>query len=154
MVVNATIYDDKTSLIKWQDVKDGVSVEFSAWSNIDWSLFVGFNEFEARGFKFTYLMVHSHAAQDSNIPKELPLLSNGGARYMLIQGDESVDTSMEFMEGIHELYEAESEYLIAAHKKREIERLQKAEELRQNPTQSKDIIINSWAGKNSSPKIR
>ena len=80
------------------------------------------------------------------IPK-LPNLAEKGARYMVIKGDETNERAMEFIEAIHDLYEAEKPHLIAAYHELEKNHAlwrEKQEELRKNPPPKPDLTINFW----------
>ena len=66
---------------------------------------------------------------------------------MVIQGDETNERAMEFIEAIHDLYAAEKPRLIAAYLEREKNHViwrEKQEELRKNPPPKPDLTINFW----------
>lgn len=155
-MVFATIYDRHTTHLSWWH--DGE--KFEAYSNVDWNYLGGFASFEGRGKRYSMLLLSSNASvnkaernhQRHKIPDlpKLPELANRGAAYMVVKGDESNDGAMEFMEAIHDLYEAEKPRLVAAYLEREKNRKIRAEkeaELRKDPPPKPDIIVNYWRKK-------
>jgi len=158
--VSATIYDRKTTYVRWWHEGQ----EYTAYSNVDWNFLGGFHEFEGRGKRYTMMLFSGNATTEQlekeiqagyriampQLPK-LPDLRTQGASYMMVKGDEKNDDAMEFIEAIHDLYESEKIPLKTAWRERiknkKIREL-KEKELRENPPPKKDIIINFWEIKN------
>lgn len=164
VTVSATIYDRRATHLKvWSH--DGEQREpVEAWSNADWNFLGGFASFEGRGQSFTFLMFPGNSsietlrqAQRRNpeivvpeIPKELPRYRQSGARYVVMNHEEvKNEDALEFLEAIHDLYEAEKPTLVRAYRQREIQRKRRAEELRLNPPKPEDIEISFWNNKSS-----
>lgn len=79
------------------------------------------------------------------IPKELPRYRQSGARYVVMNHEEvKNEDALEFLEAVHDLYEAERPALVQAYHKREEYRKKRAEELRLNPPKPKDIEVSFW----------
>ena len=141
--VYATTYDGLATRVRWHHEGQ----EFVAWSNVDWKYLVGFSSFEGRGKRYDFMLLHTLSAAEGVTIPGLPSLAEKGARYMVVKGDESNDSAMEFIEAIHDLYEAEKVQLKGAYQKRQsnlrIREAQK-EAQRQNPPAKPDVIINYW----------
>lgn len=162
-VVSAKVVDGKATLVEWWSMVSGEKARHSCWSNLDWRDLEGFHNFEGRGRAFTFLpFVQGVSTADlqklreagreveiPEIPAALPALDGegGGARYLMVSGDEGDEGAMEFMETIHALHDAEKARLAAARAEREKNRLireAEQEELRKNPPPKKDIRIQYW----------
>ena len=141
--VYATTYDGLATRVRWHHEGQ----EFVAWSNVDWKYLVGFSSFEGRGKRYDFMLLHTLSAAEGVTIPGLPSLAEKGARYMVVKGDESNDSAMEFIEAIHDLYEAEKVQLKGAYQKRQsnlrIREAQKEAQL-QNPPAKPDVIINYW----------
>lgn len=162
--VSATIYDHKTTYVRWWNGK----VEYACYSNVDWNHLGGFHEFEGRGKRFSMIMFSANTTAETlekelkagyrnslpNIPK-LPTLSERGAAYMVVKGDENNDEAMEFIEAIHDLYDEHRTNLTTAWRERKKnQRIQqkKNEELRKNPPPKPPIVVNWTLRKNGIDK--
>ena len=158
--VSATIYDNKTSYVRWS--VDGKW--YACYSNVNWQQLSGFTEFEGRGKRFNIILLTANASTKDmkremaqgyrnslpDIPK-LPRLATHGARYTVVEGDETNDAAMEFMEAIHDLYDEHREVLVEKWREREKNYkiyLRKQEALRRNPPPKKDVVVNYWRKKN------
>ncbi len=157
--VSATIYDHKTTHVRWW--YEGK--EYAVYSNVDWNHLGGFHEFEGRGKRYNMFLLSGNVDTEQlqkeikagyraslpDIPR-LPLLAERGAAYMVMKGDEENDAAMEFIEAIHDLYDEHRPELMKAWRERKKNHhiyLRKQEELRLNPPPKKDIIINYWKKK-------
>lgn len=155
-MVSATVYDHRVTLLRWSHGGE----EFSAWSNVDWNHLGGVVSFEGRGKEYTMTLLSSNVSllklkqqrrkgEKVSIPEipKLPRLAKRGARYMVIKGDETNDGAMEFIEAVHDLYDAEKVRLVRAYHERERNRIireRKEAASRNNPPPKKDAIINYW----------
>lgn len=154
--VSATIYDHKTTYVRWWNDKN----EYACFSNVDWNHLGGFHEFEGRGKRYNMFLFTGNLTMEQlrkereagyrttlpEIPK-LPLLAEKGPSYMVVRGDEENDAAMEFIEAIHDLYAEHREELARKRLEREKNHqlyLKKQQELRDNPPPKPDIIINYW----------
>ncbi len=152
--VSATIYDHKTTYVRWWNGKE----EYACYSNVDWNHLGGFHEFVGRGKRFSMILFSANssikqmredkrAGYRNSLPKipSLPNLATHGARYMVIKGDEGNDDAMEFIEAIHDLYDENKAALVKAWQERkknhEIYR-RKQEALRRNPKPKPPLVIN------------
>lgn len=147
-MVSATVLDHGKTLVKWWHKEE----PFEAWSNVNFNYLGGFHEFEARGKKYNFVMglgnvnSASPAAAELDSP-ELPTLLEKGPVYMLVVGDAENDEAIAFMEALHDLYEAEENRLIEAHRLREAARKKKEKELAENPPEEEeDVVIHYWFG--------
>lgn len=156
--IYATVYDEQRSYVKWNH--DGRKHE--AWSNTNFNLLEGFHSFEGRGKTYNFFIIIGDSTMEdlekaragegdkSRLP-EIPDFTELDQReypaYILMKGDAGDTSSLEFIEAIHDLYEAEYDRLFAAcverKKNREMQN-KKAEELRNNPPPKPDIIVNYW----------
>lgn len=154
-MVYATVYDENVTHVTWQHEGE----PYEVWSNINWAYLEGFSQFEARGQHFGLFLLVSHASSKESLkdlrklkkqgasvkPPEipsLPSLKKDGPRYELMLGNSGSDSPMVFIEGIHDLYEAEQVRLLAAHEARKINAKLRAA----NPpvAQKPDRTINFW----------
>ncbi|MEN8738129.1 MAG: hypothetical protein ABF337_12855 [Akkermansiaceae bacterium] len=158
-IVSATVYDHKTTHVRWWNGKE----EYACYSNVDWNHLGGFHEFEGRGKRFNMILFSANASTARmrkeveagyrnslpEIPK-LPALAAKGAAYMVVKGDEDNEEAMEFMEAIHDLYDANRAELVSAWREREKNHklyLKQREEQERNPPPKPDVIINYWKEK-------
>lgn len=156
--VFATIYDHRTTLLHWTHQGEN----FTAWSNVDWNHLGGFPTFQARAKRYSMLLLTSNYSTAQlqkeqragylnslpDIPKLPPLTQ--GARYTITEGDTSNEEAMEFIEAIHELYDAHKKELARAYQGRlknwKIQQI-KREQLRKNPSPKPPLVINYWKEK-------
>ena len=154
--VSATIYDHKTTYVRWQNGKK----VFAAWSNVNWNHLGGFENFEGRGKLYNMSLFSSNVSTNPsraelwagarmNPPKipPLPSLDEKGASYMMVVGDESDDSAMEFIEAIHDLYEAHRPILEEAWNERRdnnLAHLERQRRLRNNAPDKPDETVNYW----------
>lgn len=155
--VSATVVDRRATLVEWWSFNGDATKKLRAISNINWTLLQGFVSFEARGEQFTFMHFPSsvdtrelhrlkrngHEVVIPQIPEYLPSIING-ARYVMLEGDESDDNAMEFMEAIHELYDVEKRRLVKAHRMRNINRRIRARQLRRNPPPKENVTVYYW----------
>lgn len=156
-MVYATTYDDSLTYVRWNH--DGRL--HGAWSNANFKLLEGFVSFEGRGKQFTFMMLNGassmeqlRAASADGNRYDLPeivdfteLKAKNYPAYMLMEGDNKDKAAMDFIEAIHDLYEAEYQRLVAAQAERQKNRAIRAieeEQLRLNPPPKPDVTVNYW----------
>jgi hypothetical protein len=76
-------------------------------------------------------------------PPNPPAFPNGPATFQVF-GDSPAPEALVPIQSLHDLYNQKKAELLAAYQGREQARLQKEEELRLNPPQPQDIILNFW----------
>jgi len=157
-IVSATVYNHEATLVRWWVPKDGRQQLFEAWSNVNWNHLAGMSSFERQGREFTYLLLHSNQPLKAEkrhrrgalrivpnrIPKNLPGLDETGPNYIVVSGDEDNEKAMKFIEGIHDLYANNRNFLEKNYLKRERARMQRLEELRINPPKTRDLKLYFW----------
>ena len=158
--VSATIYDHRISHVRWWHEGE----EYAVFSNVDWNHLGGFHEFVGRGKRYNMFLFsgnvstrqlrkeikEGYRSSQPDLPK-LPQLSERGAAYMMVKGDEKNDAAMDFIEAIHDLYDEHRDKLVKASREREKNRqayLKRQEQLKNNPPPKPDVIINYWKKKN------
>ncbi|MDB4354252.1 hypothetical protein N9Z02_03005, partial [Akkermansiaceae bacterium] len=129
-MVHAIIYDQQTSFVTWSTYSGNKKENFSCWSNINWSYLQRLHKIQSDRGNFSFMLLSQNssieslkerkaAGEDINVPvvpPELTPLKEGGARYLLTIGDENLESpALEFIESVHELYDAEKRQLVNAH---------------------------------------
>ena len=157
-VVSATVYGNQVSVVSWWSTNVGEEQKYTCFSNIDWNHLNGFHKFQGQGREFTFLLLQSsgsleelRAAQEKG---EIPVLPRGvnqlagigvgAARYMMIAGDENNDPAMDFIEAIHETYDAEKPALVLAQNQRDLEMQERRRQIQAERDNPKDVVIRYW----------
>jgi hypothetical protein len=134
----------RATLVRWWHE----GKEFAAWSNVDFRYLNGFSGFKARGSTYHMILgVCSVNPETYRVPPGLPSLEEAGAVYALVKGDETNEGALDVMEALHELYDAEEDYLIDAYRLREETRLSKDAEPEVSPPKPQDRVIYYWRSK-------
>ena len=146
-VVSATIFEDKTSLLRCWSTDGGQAL--TVHSNCNWNIFMGQQTFQDRDTQYSFILLPGTASSssenaDSNVPngapKGLPAIRQSGAKYMVIEGTEQ-DEILDFLEAVHQRYDREKRTLIRAHRQQKRKARQRAHRLRVNPPKPKDVVI-------------
>ncbi|MEJ6581049.1 MAG: hypothetical protein QNL33_15930 [Akkermansiaceae bacterium] len=146
-VVSSITYPGKGTKVRWWSTSKGENTAYECWSNVDWKNLGGFHRFESSSQSFTFMMFHqvSQNLKKEETPPNLPGITQG-ARYMVIAGDEENDAAMDFIEGLHEIYDLRGQDLKIAAANREIaaerRRIEKKQDA-ENPSVKK-IEVNFW----------
>lgn len=165
-VVSATVYDDEFSLITWWPTSGGVDQPYICVSNIDWSHLNGFHNLKGQGKDFTFMLFQSSSSLEQlktlqsqgkainlpEIPKEISKIGNGASRYIVVQGDETNDPAMDFMEAIHTMYDADKHALIQAQDARILAGKERTRQLKLEKENPKDVVIRYYRRDAKSPK--
>ncbi|WP_411845689.1 hypothetical protein AAFN60_18925 [Roseibacillus persicicus] len=145
--VSATVYDGEKTYLRWWH--EGQS--FEAWSNLDFNHLSGFHEFKGRGKRFAFFMGLGNVdTKNSKLEishpqgPRLPELSERGPAYFLLEGDETNEDALIFMDVLHDLYEKDSDRLKKAHEERVKNRQIREEELRKNPPKKENAKFYFW----------
>lgn len=137
--------------------------EICGWSNLDFNHLTGFATFQSKGTdgeirKFGLMMgignedtirrAESLARQDREykvppIPK-LPDLASSGPTFVITEGDTSDRETMEFIEGLHRLYQEEGTRMEAAYHARMKAYVERKAFLLANSPKPKDVTIRCW----------
>jgi hypothetical protein len=142
-MLTATVYPGPRTFLSWTHVSaDGISREFSGWSNIDFNHLDSTNEILGTdGNQHTFnLGVRTESESDN---EHQPPLFATEAPTFIPDGEIPADALL-VVDSLHKIYANESEMLAAAHAGREAARLAvEAEEaeLLANPPPPKDLII-------------
>jgi hypothetical protein len=164
-IVHAVVYDQETSFVRWSTLSGGKKESYSCWSNINWGYLQTLHKIQSDRGNFSFMLL-SHdtslkalqerieSGEDIHvpvIPPELPPLKEVGARYLVTIGDESSDSpALEFIEAVHELYDAERQQLVEAHHDHLREERWRKHQLLINPPKLPDLVIRY--GRVPSPK--
>ena len=176
--ISATVYDHRRTLLKWSfygNSKTGENLrkDYSAWSNVDFSYFCCFSSYQvahADGAVKRYELMMWVMGYDSNrerlrsehfgrpykapeIP-DLPELTTGGPAFVIMGGDDSDPKAMEFIMGLHELYQIEGGRMELAFHARAKAHDERKAYLLAHPTKPKDLIINYWRGRRAENKSK
>lgn len=73
--VSTTVFDNRRTLVKWYSLGEGEKKSFECFSNLNWNHLGGFSSFEARGKKFTFMLMPG-----SGNLKELRKLKRQGSK--------------------------------------------------------------------------
>jgi len=167
--VSAITYDNKTTLVKWGGFNQAQEDALVCWSNVDWAYFEGFSTFKARGQEFTFMVLRESSTLkdlrearrgNNNTDKfkalrQLPNLRATGARYVMVSDNDKANARseqmMDFMEGIHDLYDAKEKELEAARIEREKQSRIREEERKKNSPKPEDMTLLFW-NNDESPK--
>jgi len=155
-MIYAIIYDRKASLLDFTHK----GKRYLVWSNLSWDELSGFATFEGRGKRYDMMLLplnestvrlrrEKKLGSDVTVPviPRLPNLETEGPAYMVMEGDEMDEETMEFLEAAHDLYAAEKTRLKAAYQKRLVNRRIQAHKdaaLRKNPPPKPDVTIHFW----------
>lgn len=146
-VVSSMTFPGKGTKVRWWSTGESDNQAYECWSNVDWKNLGGFHRFESRTQSFSFMLFRRsvQALENGEAPPELPDL-NKGARYMVMVGDETNDAAMDFIEGLHEIYDLREKDLKMSAAQREVaavNRLIEREQKEENPPVKK-IEINFW----------
>lgn len=155
--VSSTVVDRQATIVEWWSFSGNAATKFRAVSNIDWTFLQGFISFQARGEQFTFMHFPSsvntrelrqlrregYNVEIPRIPRHLPSIRRG-ARYVMLEGDESNEEAMEFIEAIHELYDVEKRQLKTAHRMRKRNYRKRARQLQLNPPPKENVTVHYW----------
>jgi hypothetical protein len=134
----------------------GNGVRFTFWSSADFGLIAGGIQTFADTAGLTHQLFMSWGTVDEArqqaaairrgapyIPPSPPVFPTGPATFEVV-GETPAPESLVPIQSLHDLYNQKQAALLAAYEGREQARLHKAEELRLNPPQPKDITLNFW----------
>lgn len=157
LLVGATVYHSDTSpprtLVRLWPQAQGEPV--TVWSSADFSLLSGLSSFAtATDEKTSLMMLWSIIKMDGanrlqrnlarQLPKpEIPAFPDGKATFQVTEGNPTPET-LASIQSLHDLYHNEHDRLLAAYLGRERASIAKAAELKANPPQPKDIVLNYW----------
>lgn len=145
IVLSATIYDRDHTYLRWWH--EGQAYE--AWSNLDFNYLAGFAEFKSGKKRYGLIMGLGNATSlraHRELPAPYPavLQSKEAPAYQLVSGDQENAKALASIDALHQLYAAEEMTLIAATKGREKAQLAREADLKANPPQKPNIIIQVW----------
>lgn len=120
-VVSSVTYPGRGTKVRWWSTNGGEKVFYECWSNIDWKNLGGFHRYGSDSQSFIFMLFHQVAAEleEGETSPVLPNLANG-ARYMVTAGDETNDAAMDFIEGLHEIYDLRKQDLETAAVQRQV----------------------------------
>lgn len=163
--VSATVYDHSRTLLRWYPNGD-VKNEMTAWSNLDFNCFSGFATYqvaqvdgtvqqyglmmgignEESALRRGFLTMRGEADFAAKLPKipDLPDITNGGPSFVVIKGDTSGASSMEIVQGMHDLYRVEGSRMEKAYQARTKAYADRRTYLLAHPSVPKDVAIQFW----------
>jgi hypothetical protein len=169
--LSATVYDRKRTLLKWSfygNAQTGESGrrQYSAWSNVDFSHFTCFSSYQVAqsdGTVRKYELMMFVMGYDTNrerlrsehfgvpyqapdIP-ELPELATAGPAFVVMDGDDSDAKAVEFIMGLHELYQIEGGRMELAYQARIKAHDERKAYLLAHPPKPKNLTLNYWRGR-------
>lgn len=130
---------------------EGSAEEVTFWSSADFAYLSGFSTFSgADGKTYSLIMAwgSTPAEQPAALEQEhgtppLPVLAEGAATFSVITQNPSPE-AVAAIQSLHQIYNSEYERLKAAFEGRERARLQQEADLRANPPQPKNLVLNHW----------
>ncbi|NQX01944.1 hypothetical protein HQ447_14905 [bacterium] len=157
LLVGATVYrfNDSPPRSQVQIWPQAEGEPLTVWSSADFALLSGFSTFADSADSTTSLLMmwsvtnlddrtafHTKFARSFKAP-EIPQFSPGKATFVIASGNPTPQ-SLASLQSLHDLYNNEYERLKTAYEGRErAQRLHEAE-LKANPSQPKDIVLNYW----------
>lgn len=147
--ISATVVDQRATLLQWWHK----GREYSAWSNLDWSLLVGITRWEAKGKQFDGLLLTGNA-DSRKLPKDSPLtippdLSDGPPRLQFAPGDDPPPEATEGILALMELHQRDRIQLLEARDARE---KTTANEAARQAMPKPDAVLRVW--KVQRPKLQ
>jgi hypothetical protein len=155
LFVGATIFKlkDAASVTLVNTWPQGQGEPIVFWSSADFGLLSGFSSYVGSDeITRSLFMMWSASEHETRYDLEselgpdgpkLPDLPPGKANFQIVSGNPSPQTLIG-IQSLHDLYNNEYERLLTAYQGRERARLEKEAELKANPPQPKDIVINYW----------
>jgi hypothetical protein len=157
--IGATVYTSKdqpdqprTLVQLWPQ---GSKEPITCWSSANWNWLAGFGSFQGTDGRH-YALIMSHSTEDVERMEELhqrfggtyqsptpPEFPAGRATFQVTSGASDAET-LAPLQALHDLYNAESAQLQAAHEAREAANKQQEAERLANPPQPKDITLRYW----------
>ncbi len=131
----------------------GSGHSFAFWSSADFGLLSPIGSFVGNDGKTRSLMLmwsvsetESLASLEAELGPDsppIPKFSEGKATFSMTTGKAS-DAALGWVQSLHDIYNNDYERLKTAHDGREQARLEREAELKANPTQPKNIVLNYW----------
>lgn len=110
--VEAKTYAEGQSHVTWSSQNTGAAEVHTCWSNIDWENITPFHSFKVGEQRFYFLLFHtvSEAREALDQQPTLPPVDKG-ARYVILSGNEVSKSALDFIEGIHAIYDSKKDAL-------------------------------------------
>ena len=160
--MGATVYRSQVSpprtLVSYWPEPGGDPI--TLWSSADFSLIAGIHSFVATdGRTYSLFMAWgsidttrtAEAARGTNLPLDIPIFPDGPATFSIV-GTAPADPSVLVpIQSLHDLYNKEFALLKTASEGRESARLQREADLKANPPQPKNLVVNFWTTDTPAP---
>jgi len=160
--LGATVYRSQATpprtLVQYWPERGGDPITF--WSSADFSLIAGIHSFVATDGRTYSLFLAwgnidttrtAQAAQGTNLPPDIPIFPDGPNTFSIV-GTAPADPSVLIpIQSLHDLYNKEFWRLKTAYDGRESARLQRAADLKANPPQPKNLVVNFWTADTPAP---
>ena len=160
--LGATVYRSQASpprtLVQYWPERGGDPITF--WSSADFSLIAGIHSFVATDGRTYSLFLawgnidttrNAQAARGTNHPPDIPIFPDGPTTFSIV-GTAPADPSVLVpIQSLHDLYNREFALLKTASEGRESARLQRAADLKANPPQPKNLVVNFWTTDTPAP---
>ena len=149
-VISATAFDDRATRLKIWSSSGGEASALQGWSNIDWSVFQSVISFSEETTRYQFILFHTKAsgvqgAGLSAIPATLPEFSESGARYLVTSSEDAEhESTLDFLESIHALYDEESGELHSNHEVTLTQQKERERQLKQEAAKPKTRVLRIW----------
>ena len=160
--VSASVYDHARTFLRWHPNGD-VSKTMAAWSNVDFSYFMGFANFQVKGDgdelrKYSLMLQisntdtaqmqarYQHLGKTYQAPvyPELPELAVNGPAFVVTEGNPSDMMAMQVIADLQTLYRVEGRRMADAYAARLQAEVERRAELLAHPPVPQDVTVNFW----------
>jgi hypothetical protein len=147
VMLSATVYDHKRTLLQCNIYGGGGAKEITAWSNLDFNHFCGLGGFDvtaANGEVRNYLLMMSIGDETANHEgPAIPAIPNGTPAFV-IQTENPDPVSLNLIEDLHAYYRTEGSHMAAAAEARKKAYEEQKAYLLAHPPKPKDVTVHFW----------
>ena len=147
VMLSATVYDHKRTLLQCNISGGGETQEITAWSNLDFNHFCGLGGFEvtaANGEVRSYSLMMSIGDETANHEGPVIPVIPDGVPAFVIQSEHPEPISLTVIEDLHAYYRTEGPRMAAAAAAREKAYEEQKAYLLANPPKPKDVTVHFW----------
>ena len=148
MMVTATFFDEKATLMEWMVNGE----KFQVWSSANFQHLEGLVQFESQGVRFSIMVVVTKGVLPQGSANELskqqrlildaPTNQSLGEQPLLVSGSPNNDEAMDLLNGIHDYYHQNQTALTAAYETKILEQTLAPQQQAQQPKQ--DTTVTYW----------
>lgn len=147
LLIEAREYEPGITSLRWRH--DGTP--FLAWTNADFMVFPGFGQIETEDLRLTFMLLATKAKRENHQSESIPEADDFDptrADYFVVSADGAEtpfdQAALRGIEAVHVHYEDHEEQLRSHQAAREVETIERARDLAENPPLPKDTIIHFW----------